>query len=127
MLLPADKVRKILGNKRVQILDEELKMIKKNYGISLPAISYRAKTLGIVSDSFFKYYMIRYNQTNGKAREFNGYNGEESASRFLQILLRAVGNEVISVSKASSLYNMRFAEFRAKFLEVPEDENITII
>ena len=123
MLLPADKLLSMLGSKRVQILDEELKMIRKNYGISLPAITYRAKTLGIVSDSFLKYYMIRYNQTNGKAKEFNGYNGEESASRFLQILLRAVGNEVITISKAASLYNMRLAEFRAKFLDIAEDED----
>lgn len=123
MLLPAEKVLKILGSKRVQILDEELKMIKKYYGISLPAIAYRAKTLGIVSDSFLKYYMIRYNQNDGKKKEFFGYNGEESASRFLQILLRAVGNEVISISKAASLYNMRLAEFRAQFLDLPEDED----
>jgi len=121
MLLPADKVRNLLGNKRVQILDEELNLIKGNYGISLPAILSRTKTLGIVSNSFVKYYMIRYNQTNGKAKEFSGYNGEESASRFLQMILRAVCNEVISVSKAASLSNMRLAEFRAKFLAIAQD------
>ena len=64
--------------------------------------------------------MIRYNQTNGKAKEFSGYNGEESASRFLQMILRAVCNEVISVSKAASLSNMRLAEFRARFVEIQE-------
>lgn len=62
--------------------------------------------------------MIRYNQTTGKAKEFSRYHGEESASRFLQILWRAMANASISLSKAASLYNMCLAEFRARFLEV---------
>jgi Zn-dependent peptidase ImmA (M78 family)/DNA-binding XRE family transcriptional regulator len=123
MLIPKENLVNLLGNKRMEIMNEELRMIKRYYGISLPAIVYRAKTLGIVSDSFVKYFMIRYNKTDGKSKEFQGYNGDESASRFLQILLRAVGNEVITISKAASLYSMRLAEFRTQFLDEPEDEN----
>lgn len=122
VLLPKEKILSILGAKRNVILDEELKMIKRYYGISLPAIVYRAKILGIVTESYLKYYMIRYNKSQLKMKEFNGYNGEEKSSRFLQLLLRAVTNEVISISKAASLANMRLAEFRATYLDIPEDE-----
>ena len=64
-----------------------------------------------------KYFMIRYNQ-NLKAMEKSGYKGQEESTRFVQLLIRAIAQEVISTTKAAALKNMSLGDFRAEFLDV---------
>jgi Zn-dependent peptidase ImmA (M78 family)/transcriptional regulator with XRE-family HTH domain len=112
MLLPEEKIKQYLGEKRGQIFSKELLMIAELYGISLSAIMYRAFTLNIISASYHKFFMIKYNQYNTKAKEFNVYSGKETSERFLQLLIRAVAEEIISTTKAASLNNQRLGDFR---------------
>jgi Zn-dependent peptidase ImmA (M78 family)/DNA-binding XRE family transcriptional regulator len=117
MLLPDEKLKEYFGGKRTTVYTRELQFIKKNYGISLPAIMYRAKVLGLISESYMKYFMIRYNQ-NLRELEKTGYQGQEESTRFMQLLIRAIAQEVISTTKAAALQNMSLGDFRAKFLDV---------
>ncbi len=117
MLLPDEKLKEYFGGKRTTVYTQELQFIKKNHGISLPAIMYRAKDLGLISESYMKYFMIRYNQ-NLKKYENAGYQGQEESTRFMQLLIRAIAQEVISTTKAAALQNMSLGDFRAKFLDV---------
>lgn len=112
MLLPKLKIFEYLGTKRTQILSKELWMIAEQYGISLAATMYRALTLGIVSASYHKFFMIKYNQYNTKLQEFKVYDRKEHSERFLQLLLRAVAEEIISTTKAATLNNQKLGEFR---------------
>ena len=116
VLLPDEKLLDYFGGKRVTVFTKELQFIKKNYGIALSAIMYRAKTLGLISESYMKYFMIRYNQ-NLKKLERMGYAGREESDRFIQLLIRGVAQEIISTTKAAALNNMTLGEFREKYLD----------
>lgn len=116
MLLPSEKVMEYFGGKRIKVYTNELKMIKKYFGISLSAIMYRAKSLDLISDSYLKFFMINYNRFY-KAQEFEGYVGKEETSRFVQLLVRAVAQEVITSTKAASLNNQILGDFRKEYLD----------
>jgi Zn-dependent peptidase ImmA (M78 family) len=116
VLLPKAKLLNYFGKNRKTIFINELQYIKQYFGISLPAIMYRAKSLDIVSEHYFKYFMIRYNQ-NYKQQESTGYEGKEVSNRFMQLLMRAVAEEIISTSKAAALNNQKLAEFRRDYLD----------
>jgi len=112
MLILPEKLISILGNKRTNIVMQELYFITEQYGISLSAIAYHAFSLGIISASYHKFFMIKYNQFKTREKEFTVYTGREGSDRFLQLLYRAVAEEIISTSKAASLNNQRLGDFR---------------
>lgn len=116
VLLPDEKLLSYFGGKRVTVYTKELQFIKKNYGIALSAIMYRAKMLGLISESYMKYFMIKYNQ-GLKTSEKTGYNGREESDRFMQLLIRGIAQEIISTTKAAALNNMTLGEFREKYLD----------
>jgi len=120
MLLPLETLLKEVGKKRHKILLPELGAIKKQYGISIQAIAYRMKDREIISESYFKQLMFFISQMGYKTEEpaeFD-YKGQEESNRFTQLILRALAEEHISMSKAASLNNMKLAEFREKNLAV---------
>ena len=53
-----------------------------------------------------------------KVNEPVEYIGEEKSNRFIQLLFRALAEELISISKAAALNNQTLAEFREKLLIV---------
>ena len=112
MLLPASKIKEALGANRTKIVMKELFIIAGQYGISLSAIAYRAFSLGIISASYHKFFMINYNKFKTKEKEFDVYTGKENSDRFLQLLIRAVAEEVISTTKAAALNNQKLGDFR---------------
>lgn len=116
MLLPDEKLMEYFGGRRVTVFTKELQFIKENYGIALSAIMYRAKSLDLISESYMKYFMIRYNQ-NLKKVEKDGYRGREESDRFVQLLIRAIAQEIISTTKAAALNNMTLGNFREQYLD----------
>jgi Zn-dependent peptidase ImmA (M78 family) len=112
MLLPAEKLKQYFGNKRTQVIMKELYMIASDYGISLAAIMYRAMHLGIITPSYHKFFMINYNRYKTKEKEFNVYHDKEESDRFLQLLIKAVAEEIISTTKAAALNNQKLGDFR---------------
>jgi Zn-dependent peptidase ImmA (M78 family)/DNA-binding XRE family transcriptional regulator len=113
MLMPAELFRKELGPKRNKILFNELAAIKKQYGISYQAIIYRARDLGIITDSYHRQFIFMMNTMNMRINEPVKYTGYEKSNRFTQLLHRAVAEEIISASKAAALNNQKLADFRA--------------
>ena len=118
MLMPKETLEKEVGKSRSKLLLPELGAIKKQYGISMQAIAYRLKDLEIITESYFKQFMFFINQSGYKIEEPYPYEGQEQSSRFHQLLFRALGEELISMSKAASLNNQKLAEFRTKHLMV---------
>ena len=112
MLLPGVKIKQYLGDKRSQIITNELFMIASQYGISLAATMYRAFSLHIITASYFKFFMINYNKFKIKEKEFTISESKENSTRFLQLLFRAVAEEIISTSKAASLNRQKLGDFR---------------
>lgn len=120
MLLPAEAIKKQLGESRKKIMFQELGLLKKEYGISMQAIIMRARDLQIITESYCKQFFFLFRQMGWKQAEPEEYNysSEEASSRFSQLLYKALAEEVISVSKAAALNNQLVAEFRDKFLRV---------
>lgn len=112
MLLPAIKLKAYFGEKRTQVIMKELYLLAADYGISLAAIMYRALSLGIISPSYHKFFMINYNRYKTKDKEFGVYDCPEVSDRFLQLLIKAVAEEVISTSKGAALNNQKLGDFR---------------
>lgn len=118
MLLDKRSIEKELGLKRQNIGLQELKAIKKQYGISMQATVYRLKELGIISQITYQNF-FRFINKNGHKKDEKGlavYNGEEEALRFDQLLGQALAEQFITVSKAAALKNQRITQFRKEFL-----------
>ncbi len=116
MLLPKEAAGIELGKSRTKLMIQELGALKKQYGISMQAIVMRAKDLGIISETYCKQFFFFVKQKGWKINEPVEFIGEEKSSRFEQLLFRALGEELISISKAASLNNQTLAEFRDKSL-----------
>ena len=118
LLLPSEAAEIELGKARTKLMIPELGALKKQYGISMQAIVMRAKDLGIISENYCKQFFFMVKQMGWKVNEPVEYIGEEKSNRFIQLLFRALAEELISISKAAALNNQTLAEFREKLLIV---------
>ncbi|MBN2522844.1 MAG: ImmA/IrrE family metallo-endopeptidase [Bacteroidales bacterium] len=115
MLIPEETFRMEFGNNRSHISIPELIAIKENYGISIQAIMQRAKDLEIISD--FTYLNFRKWISKNRSEEGLGqYIGKEQTGRLNQLIFRAASEEVISMSKAANLANLKLAAFRKELV-----------
>lgn len=80
--------------------------------ISMQALVYRAKNLGLISENYLKQFYMVFNQLGFRVTEPVDYEGMEHSNRFSQLLFRALAEEFISISKAAALKNQKLAEFR---------------
>jgi len=116
-LVPAEVVKKELGNNRSQIKLEELHLLKHKYGLSMSAWVYRAKDLGIFSPALIqRFYMIFHREGWSEKEPGNPYPPEPSPTRLKQLVYRAFGEEIISETKAAELLGQSLAKFRQELL-----------
>lgn len=114
VLFPAEAMRKELGQKRNRLLIQELGPLKQQYGVSIQAIVMRANDLEIISDNYCRQFFFYLKQMEWRVDEpvEYDYKGIEKATRFTQLLFRALAEKLISAEKAASLTNQKLAEFR---------------
>ncbi len=115
-LLPRDVLIKELGSKRLEISFFELDRLKKQYGISMQAIMYRARQEGIISEYVYESFSREISARNWRKKEPNNYPIDEKPLRFQQLLHRAISEEMISVSKAAYLANTSIEAIRRQRL-----------
>lgn len=120
MLMPKETFVMEVGLKRNNISVPELIALKETYGISIQAIMARAKDLGVISEEKFTRFRIWLNQDVNRRKEigFGEYIGREQSVRFKQLLYRATSEELISMSKAANLANLKLAAFRDEFIQL---------
>lgn len=116
MLLPYDAFLREIGQKRKQLFMSELIPIKEYFGISVSAILKRARDLEVISDSYYQSFYIRFLSKNRKELGLGEYLGRESSNRFMQLLYRATSEELISMSRAAEIANMKLSDYRELFL-----------
>jgi Zn-dependent peptidase ImmA (M78 family) len=114
-LLPRAMVRKELGASRQGVLLEELYAIQEKYGISVQAIMYRLVDAGVFPEhklpSFFK--LIRARPALRSDIDASRFATPEGSDRYQQLVLRALSQESISISKASALLNRSVARLKS--------------
>ena len=120
MLIPKETFLVELGTSRRKISIPELIAIKETYGISMQAIMARAFDLGVISDERFILFRRWLNSSEDRRKEIGlgEYINREHSSRFKQLLYRAASEEIISMSKAANLANMKLAEFRDELIAI---------
>ena len=118
MLFPREAIVNEIGNKRSKISIQELGFLKAQYGISIQAMIFRLGDLGIITENYKRYYFQYINQMGWKVEEPYIYEGKETSNRFEQLIYRALAEDIISMSKAASLKNMKLAEFRSKSIMI---------
>jgi len=113
LLLPRTKLLEMIGGKkRTYIQIEELKSIKNFFGISIRAIVYRLKQIGIITENYHKRWSIWLNKTYGAKNEPGSYLGVEKSYRFMQLINRALSEELISISKAAALTGVNILDIK---------------
>lgn len=118
MLFHADALKKELGANRNRLLIQELGVLKQEYGISIQAIVMRALNLGIITKAYCRQFFSYLRQMNWQLDEPYEYKSIEKSKRFEQLLFRALGEDMISMSKAAGLSNLRLAEFKNQRLMI---------
>lgn len=115
LFLPEEAFRDAFGENRTSLAIAELIELKQLFGASIMAIVYRAKTLGLIDDAlfqaFWKYVSANHWRKNGEPED-DRYEGNESHSRFRQLVLKAVAEDKISMSKGAAFLHMDLDQFR---------------
>ena len=118
MLFPKDTAQKELGKARKKLFIQELGALKQQYGISIQALVYRSRDLGIITDTFLKQFMFLMVNNQWKVIEPIQYEGLEKSNRFKQLIFRALAEDLISISKAAVLSNQSLIDFRKQIMLV---------
>ena len=112
LLLPGGRISELLGARRSALIWNELVIIKELYGLPIRAILHRAKMHGIITAYDFTSKMAELSRFYGRNGEPGQYRSPEKALRFRRLLLRAVAEELVSLSKAAALSGMSLSDFR---------------
>ena len=120
LLLPKETFSAEFGKIRNAISLAELIEMKATFGASIFAIMMRAKQLGLISEAVFVRFCKEAVAWRSAKREpgDDRYCGNESHSRFKQLVQRAVAEDQISMSKGAALLRQNLGTFRRELQEV---------
>ncbi|MEN6621993.1 MAG: XRE family transcriptional regulator [Smithella sp.] len=110
-LAPASAVFRELGKKRNNLDLSELVLLKKKYGMSMQQWIYRAKDLGIISESraieWFKFFRIKkwYRKEPVEVKP-------EEPQRYKLLVIQAVTEGLISPLRAAEFLDIPYDKFR---------------
>ena len=99
-----------LGIKRTSI-GSDMVMVAKEYGISMQLLVKRARDLRIISQEIYTDFFINLSRRGGKKNEPSRIEPEK-ATLYEQLVLRAVSEAQISLSKGAELLQMPLVELR---------------
>jgi Zn-dependent peptidase ImmA (M78 family) len=114
-LIPDQSLKSIFKTGRKHFSIDELIEIKEYYGISVQALVYRLYNLNYISENTLKTFFIDLNKHQLRdEKDWGNYLGKESSSRFERLVLMAVSEEIISLSKAAQLLNRDLEDIKKK-------------
>ena len=102
-LVPKAIAVKELGAKRTRLSLEELKLLKMKYGLSMQAWIFRARDCGIIDDGHFRFLFDQMSRLGMRRKEPVEYKGGERPQRFMQMVLRALAEGLLSQKQARAL------------------------
>ena len=132
-LAPAEQLRRDVGEKRIRIQKKELFYLKQRYGMSIQAVLFRLRDLGIITNAYYKKWCIQVNRFGWKKREPIKIPPEKP-ERFHQQVLRALSEELITEMEARQLLNHSVVPSanqslskRRQFLKLPKEKRDRIL
>jgi Zn-dependent peptidase ImmA (M78 family) len=123
MLLVDDALITYIGKDRTSLSLKELIDIKETYGISIQAIIYRAKNVGLINEATKWKWLDIYNSWYDSKKDFGTYEKtEEKPRRFESLIAKAITEKRISREKAVELTGIPLAQldeiYNNKILEI---------
>ena len=115
-LAPAESAIRELGQKRKKLSLNELHILKMKYGLSMSAWVFRAKDLGIISESAARglfFVLKKY----GKQEPWAQYPKEPEPVRMKQLVFHALSEGMISEGKAAELMAIKISDLRREFFK----------
>lgn len=103
-LATAEQLRKDVGQKRKRFYNKQLFDLKKRYGMSIQAIFYRFKDLGIITDTYYEKFCIKVNVLGWKKKEPVNIPLEHP-QRFHEQVRHALSEKLITEKDAIRLLN----------------------
>lgn len=101
-LAPAQVVYREIGKRRDTILREELVLFKKRFGLSVQALVRRLYDLDIISEGYYRHWMMLINRLKWKRKEPDELEPEQS-QWLRQTALRAYAEGLIAREEAERL------------------------
>ncbi len=111
-LMPADALWSEIGKNRTSIGGDELFALKKLFGVSVQAITYRCKDLGIFSEPLFRRLFQEFNRLGWRSPPYEepyALKGEKP-TRFRRLTFRALAEGAVSEPKAAELLGLSVRE-----------------
>ena len=109
-LMPADVIRAEVGARRSSISLAELRALKVRFGVSLQALAYRCRDLGIIDKGAYSDLFRIFNQMGWRREPYQEPDciapETEEPKRFERLCFRAVSEGAISEGKAAELLGM---------------------
>ena len=132
-LAPAQMVYREIGTKRDTIFREELLLLKKRFGMSVQALVRRLLDLNVISEGYYRHWMMLINRLQWKRREPGELEPEQS-QWLRQTALRAYAEGLITHDEVERLIGeplgveepLTLIERRA-FMKLPIEERRRIL
>ncbi|MFN8864730.1 MAG: helix-turn-helix domain-containing protein [Flavobacteriales bacterium] len=120
MLISSANLRAELGAHRSSVTVEELKNLQEKYGVSIQAIVYKMKDIGLLPENQLKVFYQRLNANSVFKAEIDQerFKGSEYSNRFNSLVHHALAEEVISTSKASALLGVPLSHLKDSLLTI---------
>lgn len=124
-LMPAEAMWAAIGKHRTSVGWEELFGLKRLFGASVQAVTYRCKDLGIFSETLYRRLFNEFTHRGWRTppyREPYAMDGEQP-TRFERLTFRAVAERALSEPKAAELLGMSVHELNQRMEEPPTLES----
>ena len=123
-LMPAEVLWAAMGKHRTSIGWSELFALKKLFGVSVQALTYRCKDLGIFGPTQFRRLFNEFSRLGWRRPPYQepyAMPGEEP-QRFERLCFRALAEDAISEAKAAELLEISVHELNQRMEEPPDLE-----
>ena len=123
-LMPAEALWSEVGKRRTSVGWEELFQLKQLFGVSVQALTYRCKDLGIFSQALFRRLFEEFERQGWRHPPYKepfAMKGEQP-KRFERLCLRALAEGAISEPKAAELLGISVHDLDRRMQEPPECE-----
>ena len=123
-LIPAETLRAEIGGSRTSVSLAELFRLKRIFGVSVQALTYRCRELGIFSNALFKLLFEEFQNLGWRTPPFREpYSVKrEIPRRFERLCFRALTERAITESKAAELLEISVHELTRIINGPPNEE-----
>ena len=125
-LMPAETLRAEIGKHRKSMGWSELFELKRIFGVSVQALTYRCRDLGIFGDTLFRFLFEEFSRRGWRAPPYQepyAMKGEKPR-RFERLCFRALAEGAVSDAKAAELLGISVHELIRRVEEPPALEPV---